>query len=212
MSRATGTIPNVQTVTCFKAPGNIWEKYALSKAVVQGKDLTNVQAVDQATGWVVQFDVKSPESAALEKLTTEMSSKYYSSSTGQATSPLDYLAIVLDGQLQGAPPQVTTPFGTSGQIEGGTGNGFSQNQASTLADVLKYGSLPLSFKNLYTAGVSASLGADQLSAGLFAAMVGLLLVVIYSFLYYRGLGVVSVLSLAIRGDGLLPVGHIAVEV
>jgi preprotein translocase subunit SecD len=189
--------PSVQTVTCFKAPGNVWEKYALSKAVVQGKDLSNVQAVDQATGWVVQFDVKSPASAALEALTTEMSSKYYSSSTGQASSPLDDLAIVLDGQLQGAPPQVTTPFSTSGQIEGGTGNGFTQNQASTLADVLKYGSLPLSFKNLYTAGVSASLGADQLSAGLFAAMIGLLLVVIYSFLYYRGLGVVSVLSLAI---------------
>ncbi len=63
--------------------------------------------------------------------------------------------------------------------------------------MLKYGSLPLSFKNLYTSSVSASLGADQLSAGLFAAMVGLLLVVVYSFLYYRGLGVVSVLSLAI---------------
>jgi len=187
--------PNVQTVTCFKAAGNVWEKYALAPAVVQGRDLTDVQAVDEATGWVVQFDVKSPASGKLEALTTEMSSKYYSD--GAATSPLDLLAIVLDGQLQGSPPQVTTPFGTSGQIEGGTGNGFSQSQASTLADVLKYGSLPLSFKNLYTAGVSASLGADQLSAGLFAAMVGLLLVVIYSFLYYRGLGIVSVLSLAI---------------
>ena len=63
--------------------------------------------------------------------------------------------------------------------------------------MLKYGSLPLSFHNLYTSSVSASLGSDQLSAGLFAALVGLLLVVIYSFIYYRGLGLVSVLSLAI---------------
>ena len=191
--------PNVQTVTCFKAPGtSTWEKYAMSAAVVQGSDLSGVQAVDQTTGWAVTFNVKSPASSALGKLTTTMSSKYYSN--GSATSELDFLAIVLDGNLQGAPPQVTSAISTSGQINGGTGAGFSQSQAETLADVLKYGSLPLSFKNLYTSSVSASLGADQLSAGLFAALVGLLLVVIYSFLYYRGLGIVSVLSLAIAAS------------
>ena len=110
---------------------------------------------------------------------------------------LDLLAVVLDGDLQGSPPQVTTPISGSGQINGGTGNGFTQAQATQLADVLKYGSLPLSFTNLNTSSVSASLGSDQLSAGLFAALVGLLLVVIYSFIYYRGLGIVSVLSLTI---------------
>ena len=188
--------PKVQTVTCFKAPGtNVWEKYAMGPAVVQGSDLSNVQAVDQTTGWAVTFGVKSPASLALGKLTGTMSSKYYSN--GAATSSLDLLAIVLDGQLQGTPPQVQSTISNSGQINGGSGAGFSQSQATTLADVLKYGSLPLSFHNLYTSSVSSALGADQLSAGLFAALVGLLLVVIYSFLYYRGLGVVSVLSLAI---------------
>jgi preprotein translocase subunit SecD len=191
--------PTAQTVTCFKPPGtNTWEKFAMSAAVVQGSDLSNVQAVDQTTGWAVTFGVKSPASSALGKLTTTMSTKYYSN--GQATSNLDLLAIVLDGNLQGTPPEVTSAISTSGQINGGTGAGFSQSQADTLADVLKYGSLPLTFKNLYTSSVSASLGADQLSAGLFAALVGLLLVVIYSFLYYRGLGVVSVLSLAIAAS------------
>jgi len=186
--------PSAQTVTCFKQDG-VWYKYALAKATVQGKDLSDVTAADQTTGWAVTFNVKSPESTALGKLTTTMSTKYYSD--GTATSSLDLLAIVLDGELQGTPPQVTSPISTSGQINGGTGAPFSQTQASNLADVLKYGSLPLSFKNLYTSSVSASLGADQLSAGLFAALVGLLLVVIYSFLYYRGLGIVSVFSLAI---------------
>jgi preprotein translocase subunit SecD len=191
--------PKAQTVTCFKEPGtNVWVKYAMSAAIVQGSDLSSVQAVDQTTGWVVTFNVKSPASSVLGKYTTTMSSKYYSN--GAATSPLDYLAIVLDGELQGAPPEVTSPISTSGQINGGTGNGFTQAQAETLADVLKYGSLPLTFKNLYTSSVSASLGADQLSAGLFAALVGLALVVVYSFLYYRGLGVVSVLSLAIAAS------------
>jgi preprotein translocase subunit SecD len=91
---------------------------------------------------------------------------------------------------------VTQPFSSSGEINGGSA-GFSQSQANQLADVLKYGSLPLSFKNLYTSSVSPSLGSDQLSAGLTAAVFGLLLVVIYSFIYYRGLGIVSVSSLAI---------------
>jgi preprotein translocase subunit SecD len=87
----------------------------------------------------------------------------------------------------------------SGEINGGSA-GFTQAQANTLAEVLKYGSLPLSFRNLNTASVTPTLGADQLSAGLFAALVGLLLVVIYSFIYYRGLGVVSVLSLTIAAS------------
>ncbi len=144
--------------------------------------------------------MKSPASAKLGLLTTSMASKYYDSSKGAATSPLDLLAIVLDGQLQGTPPQVQGSFTSSFEITGGGNGGFSQGQATTLANVLKYGSLPLSFKNLYTSSVSASLGSDQLSAGLFAALIGLLLVVVYSFIYYRGLGVVSVLSLAIAAS------------
>jgi preprotein translocase subunit SecD len=191
--------PNIQTVTCFKDPfTHTWLKYALASATVQGRDLSNVQAQDTNTGqgWIVTFNVKSPASARLGALTATMATRYYNNSTGQATSPLDLLAVVLDGQLQGSPPQVQSQISTQGQITGGAG-GFSQGQATTLANVLKYGSLPLSFKNLETSEVSASLGADQLSAGLFAALVGLLLVVIYSFIYYRGLGLVSVLSLAI---------------
>jgi preprotein translocase subunit SecD len=183
--------PDVQTVTCLNGV-----KYAMDKAIVQGKDLSNVQAQDQTTGWVVTFGVRNPTAGKLGALTTQMVSQYYSSSTGQATSPLDLLAVVLDGDLQGQPPQVTQAFSSSGEINGGS-VGFSQGQATQLADVLKYGSLPLSFQNLYTSSVSPSLGSDQLSAGLTAAMVGLFLVVIYSFLYYRGLAIVSVLSLAI---------------
>jgi preprotein translocase subunit SecD len=185
--------PSVQTVSCLDGT-----KYAMAAAVVQGKDLANVAAQDEtATGWVVTFDVKNPSADALEKLTTTMVDQYYDSSTHEASSPLDLLAVVLDGQMVSV-PQVTGAYspGAAYQIEGGS-TGFTQSQANNLADVLKYGSLPLEFKNLYTSSVSPTLGSDQLSAGLFAAVVGLLLVVIYSFIYYRGLGIVSVLSLAI---------------
>jgi preprotein translocase subunit SecD len=183
--------PSVQTVTCYQGA-----KYAMAPAVVQGKDIDNAQAQDEtSSGWIVTFGVKSPASTALGTLTTTMNKDYYDSSTGTASSPLGLLAIVLDGTIESA-PAVQTPISSTVQVNGGS-TGFTETQANNLADVLKYGSLPLQFKNLYTSSVSPTLGSDQLSAGLFAAVVGLLLVVIYSFIYYRGLGVVSVLSLAI---------------
>ncbi len=115
----------MQTIACLGG-----SKYAMGKAVVQGKDLSGVQAQDQATGWVVVFNVKSPASHDLGTLTTTMSEQYYPSvSTNPNDQVLDLLAVVLDGELQGSPPQVTTPISSSGQINGGTGNGFSQNQA-----------------------------------------------------------------------------------
>jgi preprotein translocase subunit SecD len=183
--------PNVQTVSCFGT-----EKYVLAPAIVQGSDLSGVQAEDQTAGWVVVFSVKNPAAGKLGTLSTKMYNQDYNNSDPNK-SVLDLLATVLDGDLQGSPAQVTSPISGSVQISGGTGAAFSQGTATQLADVLKYGSLPLSFKNLNTSSVSASLGSDQLSAGLFAALVGLLLVVIYSFIYYRGLGIVSVSSLTI---------------
>jgi len=94
-------------------------------------------------------------------------------------------------------PQVTSPITTgSGQINGVAGTGFSQSYASQLAAVLKYGAVPLAFNPQSITSISAQLGSAQLTAGLIAAAVGLLLVVVYSFIYYRGLAVVSVFSLA----------------
>ena len=59
--------------------------------------------------------------------------------------------------------------------------------------------MPLDLKTLFVSSVSAQVGRDQLDAGLIAAAIGLLLVVVYAFLYYRGLGLVSVCSLIIAG-------------
>ena len=190
---------NKQTVACYRDPKTkTYVKYALAPAVVQGKDLSNVQAQYQLSGWAVTFDVNGSAANHLGAITATMANQYYPNwRTNADDYALDLLAVVLDGDLQGQPPQVTAQITTAGQINGGTGNGFSQGQATQLADVLKYGSLPLSFNKLYVSSVSAQLGSDQLSAGLIAACVGLLLVVIYSFIYYRGLGLVSVSSLII---------------
>jgi preprotein translocase subunit SecD len=174
-------VPKVQTVACYGG-----YKYALAPAVVQGSQLNSVSATLGDGGWQVNFGVNEPTATDLGKLTAAMADL----SNGDPTKGL---AVVLDGQLQGTPPAVQSMITTSGQI---TGN-FTQTAADNLADILKYGQLPLTFHSLYTSSVSAQLGSDQLSAGLIAACIGLLLVVIYSFIYYRGLGVVSISSLAI---------------
>jgi preprotein translocase subunit SecD len=191
--------PNQQAVACYSYDG-IQFKYAMAAPVIQGTDLTSVgaQANTSGAGYVVLFDVRSGPASHLGTLTETMATDYYpgSSTLGSADYYEAQLAVVLDGQVQSS-PNVTSQITTSGQIEGPGNSGFSSGQANTLANLLKYGQLPLSFKTLDSSSVSPQLGSAQLSAGLIAGLVGLLLVVIYSFIYYRGLAVVSVSSLAI---------------
>jgi preprotein translocase subunit SecD len=186
--------PAKQIVACS---GGI--KYALGKSPVTGTELTSAQAgtSQDQPGWVVLFKMNGQGASAMGKLTGRLVN-YYTKANGDSASPDYYLcqmAVVLDGKVVSS-PQVQSIITSSGQITGGT-NGFSQTAATKLANVLSYGHLPLSFQKESIAAVSAQLGASQLSAGLIAAAIGLALVVVYSFLYYRGLGVVSVSSLAI---------------
>ena len=81
-----------------------------------------------------------------------------------------------------------------------TGN-FSEGEARDLALVLRYGSLPIQFdRNQQTVqSVSPTLGKDQLRAGIFAGLLGLALVALYMILFYRLLGVVVWIGLALTG-------------
>jgi preprotein translocase subunit SecD len=181
-----------QTVAC-DSQGN---KYVLDVAKVLGTNLTKVAAVlNQQSVWVVNFNLDGKGQKAFGDLTSQMVSKYFNTQTGQATSVLDQFAIVLDGKVVSA-PQVTSAITTgSGEITG-PGGSFTHGQATKLTNVLKYGAVPLAFLKQSTQSISPQLGASQLRAGLIAAAIGLLLVVIYSILYYRGLAIVSVFSLA----------------
>ncbi|MGD0927014.1 MAG: protein translocase subunit SecD [Streptosporangiaceae bacterium] len=187
--------PNIQTVSCG-SEGGVLYKFVLDKAKVLGKEITSASAT-QATSsvyWQTNLNFNSAGGAAFGTLTEQMNSKY--ASGGQPTSPLDYLAVVLDGSV------ISFPAIDQGAITGGsaqiTGN-FSQDQATNLANVLNYGALPLTFTKESVQSISPSLGSDQLHAGLIAGAIGLFLVVLYCLLYYRGLAVVAVSSLAIAG-------------
>src|SRR5258708_7965191 len=139
--------------------------------------------------WWVNLTFNGQGTQAFGVLTTKMFAAY----AGSSSNPQNEFAIVLDGAPV-APPFVAQarPAGTA-TIQGT----FTQGQASSLANVLNYGALPLTFQEEQAQSISAQLGSSQLHAGLLAGLAGLLLVVIYAFLYYRGLGIVSVSSLAI---------------
>lgn len=103
------------------------------------------------------------------------------------------VAIVLDGVVQSA-PVIQTPI-TDGKSEI-TGT-FSADQAKRLATVLQTGALPVSLEFSSSDVVGPTLGQDSLMRGLFAAVIGLVLVAVYMAIYYRGLGVLTWLSLGV---------------
>ena len=184
-------IRGIQTVSCGLI-GSTMYKFALDKAYVVGKDIASASAtpLTTSTSWDVNLNFKGTGTKQFGDLTTRMYDKY----TGSQAPP-NWLGVVLDGVVVSA-PYVQTPT-TNGQtlISGS----FSQTDATNLANQLSYGALPLTFAQESVQSVSPQLGRDQLDAGLIAAALGLLLVVIYLLLYYRGLAIVAVCSLVIAG-------------
>ena len=106
---------------------------------------------------------------------------------------LNQFAIVLDGKVISAPSTKAVITDGKPQISGG----FTQESAKTLADQLKYGALPIGFEVQSSDTISATLGSTQLQSGLLAGLIGLVLVVVYSLIQYRMLGLVTVFSLAV---------------
>ena len=105
----------------------------------------------------------------------------------------ELFAIVLDGTVLSAPTVNTPITNGSAQISGD----FTVGEAESLANSLKYGALPLAFEVPVETVEGPTLAGDQLEAGLWAGAVGLLLVLVYCMLYYRGLGTVVVASLGL---------------
>lgn len=102
-------------------------------------------------------------------------------------------AFTLDSQVLSA-PSIRQPITTATTTVSGN---FTQDSSKALADSLKFGALPLAFDRQESAQVSAELGSQYLKAGLIAGGVGLILVILYCLIYYRLLGIVTILSLVL---------------
>ncbi|MGH3437205.1 MAG: protein translocase subunit SecD [Sciscionella sp.] len=171
--------PKLPLVTC----GRDGNKYVLGPVFLQGTQISNASATTnpQGAGYVINLSFKSAGAKTWANFTSKNVHK-------QA-------AFVLDTEVVSA-PQIQQPI-----LDGNTqiSGKFSQQEAQDLANILKYGSLPLSFDSSDAKTVSASLGLASLEAGLIAGGIGLALVLIYCLFYYRVLGLLTVASLALSG-------------
>jgi preprotein translocase subunit SecD len=164
------------------------EKYLLGPTLIEGTQLTTAAAgvPQNQVQWVVNLEFNSEGGATFEDVTGTLATRQ---------PPENQFAIVLDSEVISAPSVSSAIPGGRAEISGN----FNQQSATELANVLKYGALPLAFEVSEVSNVSATLGGEQLRAGIIAGVIGLILVVGFCFLYYRGLGIVVVSSLAVAG-------------
>jgi preprotein translocase subunit SecD len=190
--QGSGTdLPTDVIIACSEVKKDISaSKYILAPAEVLGRQISGASAeLDTQAGavWGVNLTFDSEGTAAFGALTSRVIG---------LTPPLDQVAIVLDGVVISAPQIQGAILSGDAQI---TGN-FTAETARELADNLKYGSLPLAFDRGEVTQVSATLGTDSLNGGLLAGVLGLGLVMLYSLLYYRGLGLVTIGSLTVAAS------------
>ena len=180
--------------------------YLLGPVIVAGNQISSASAVapnltSGQTQWTVSLNLKPSGQTAWAKYTgahhsTQSPNIPPVTSCGASTAPCaEYVAFTLDGSVVSAPHNEAAINGGATQISGS----FTQSSAEKLAQQLKYGALPLDFTTLASQNVSASLGTAQLKAGLLAGGIGLILVVVYSLIYYRALGLVTIASLLVSG-------------
>jgi preprotein translocase subunit SecD len=160
------------------------EKFLLAPEFMPGTDISNASATydTQRGGFVVNLSFNGEG--------TKIWGDFTSKNVNQRA------AFVLDTEVVSAPNIQVAILDGNTQISGR----FTQAEAKNLADVLKYGSLPLSFTSSNAVSVSATLGLASLQAGLIAGAIGLLVVFVYCLFYYRLLGILTILSLALSGS------------
>jgi preprotein translocase subunit SecD len=147
--------------------------YLVSRvSAVRGKDLRDAQpSTDQNGQPNVRF-----------QLTGEGGQRFYNFTSNHVG---DSLAVVLDNKVQEV-ANIKEAIRDTGEISGGS---MSQQQAKDLSMILRSGALPAGIKYLEERTVGPSLGTDSIRAGVRAAVVGMLAVLIFMLIYYRAAGI-----------------------
>lgn len=164
-------------------------KYLLTVPVIEGTELESADATQdtqQSVGdWMVQLSLK------------ERGTNQFAEVSRALVPTNEQFAIVLDGEVISAPTMDAEITNGEASISGGT---MGETEAKNLATSLKFGALPVEFdKNPKNDTIGPSLAGNQLSAGIWAGVIGLLVVMLYCLLYYRGLGLVVIASLLAAG-------------
>jgi preprotein translocase subunit SecD len=155
--------------------------YALDEpSIVTGSNLVDAQArLDQLTnGPIATFELD------------RAGGRKFGEETGKHVG--DYMAILLDGRVQGRPPVIQSRIGRNGQI---TLAGRTLQEAQDLALTLKAGALPIPLKIVEERQVGPTLGEDAIRSGILAGVIGTLFVVAVMVLYYRMAGALAIVAL-----------------
>ena len=167
-------------------------KYILGPVELTGDVITDAssqqQTVQGGTGTTGKWEV----AITMNKEGAEKFGKVSMRLFGQQ-QPLNQFAFVLDGAVISAPTMNAQILDGRPAISGD----FTKESAKVLADQLKFGALPIGFEVKSQEDISATLGSNQLLAGLLAGLIGLGLVVIYSLFQYRLLGTLTIASLGV---------------
>ncbi|MEP6597888.1 MAG: protein translocase subunit SecD [Actinomycetota bacterium] len=179
--------------------------FLLGPVIVPGTEISSARAnAPNSNGslqWTVSLNLKSSGEKKWAAYTGAHNTGGLEPNTpitscgASTTACAKFVAFTLDGTVVTSPYNRQAINGGATQISGS----FDDKSANKLANELKYGALPLTFRALTTSTVSPTLGDAQLKAGLLAGGIGLLLVVIYSLFYYRALGLVTIASLVVSG-------------
>ena len=177
---ASGRAPSgTQFLPMMEAPNQLVPVY--SRVEVSGESLKDSQAdFDQNNMPVVTTAFDATGARKFAKLTTEHVNERF--------------AIVLDGRVLSA-PTIREPIpGGRGQISGG----FTLQGAKDLAVLLRSGALPAPLQVIEERTVGAGLGADTIEAGKIGSAVGVLFVIIFMLVAYRGFGLIADIVLLVN--------------
>jgi preprotein translocase subunit SecD len=105
----------------------------------------------------------------------------------------NYMAVVLNDEVKSA-AYIKSQIFDSGEISGR----FTKATADDLSLTLRSGALPAKIEYQEERTVGPSLGADSIRAGVTASVAGLIFIVIFMLIYYRGAGVNAVIALLLN--------------
>lgn len=191
----------------FRSPGQVdpddkpiitcdtsgYYKYILGPVEVQGSDIS-----DANNGTTQTSTGASTSTWAVNLKFNDVGTKQFADVTQRLyplSEPRNQFAVTLDGYVITAPTTNAVITNGNAQITGS----FTATSSKSLADQLKYGSLPIGFTVQSNENISATLGSAQLVSGLIAGAIGLFFVILYSVFQYRGLALITIGSLIVAG-------------
>ena len=146
-------------------------------AVVAGSDFRSADpGTDQNGRQAVHFT-----------LTNEAGDKFYDYTSKNVNTSM---AVVMEGRVKEV-ANIESPIRDTGEIVGS----FTPTEVQVLSKMLRTGALPASLNPIEDRTVGASLGADSIRQGVTAAVVGVLVVMAFMLVYYRGSGINADLAL-----------------